>query len=156
MTTKEADHLVLYLLSPFPSEVAKLNEAAFLVWRDVLTVFPVAVGQEAGRTFFANRAAFQVGKAPTPDEFARAMDQVWKAQDQEAEQERRQDAKLGWRQIEDKTRDDVGKATLPLILAYLDGKIDKAAYVVGVRDLDRRFPGLGFAASADQVEGVTP
>jgi len=125
-------------------------EAYYTLW----SRFPTAIIRAALDEYVRDETTS--GRFPPAPAIIHRADRLWQAEIKQHQAEDRATDRLGWRQIEDKTRDDVGKATLPLILAYLGGTIDRAAYGVGVRDLDRRFPGLGFAGSADQVEGVTP
>jgi len=150
MTDQEADQVAGYVFAAFPTQAEKISDLTWQAWRDILTRFPLSVGRTAAKQYLEGGNAF----IPQPGEIALIADRVWQAVVKKNQAEDRAQDKLGWRQIEDKTRDDVGRATLPMIQAYLAGKIERAAYVAGIRALDQRFPGLGFAASADDVASV--
>jgi hypothetical protein len=91
---------------------------------------------------------------PLAADIVRRADRIWAGQIERDHAEHRAQERLGWQQIEDKTKDDVGCVALALIKMYLAEKIEKAAYVEGLRTLHRRWPVLGFDRSADEVEAL--
>lgn len=154
MTERESDEIVLYLHASRVDWGERVRPPLLRVWYDHLQRTPAAIGHAAAQSFFAARAPSAQGFPPDVGEFIKHVDRVWSAQVQAHHAEDRATERIGFRQIEERTTDDVGKASLALIFDLLDDKITLADYVQGLRGLHARGPALGFDRSADEVEAV--
>jgi hypothetical protein len=148
LTQDEFSTLTKQLEAAYRTRMTQAEKDAYwTIWKQ----FPFSVLVEALGAYMGSDQADFFPKAPSIVPHA---DRIWRDRGLTQHAEIKAAERLGWRQIEDRNKDDVGRATLPLIQAYLAEEIEKAAYVAGIRALDQRFPGLGFAASADEVASV--
>ncbi len=153
MTEQEADQVAGYIFAAFPVQAEKVSDLTWTLWRDILTRFPLPVGMAAAKQFLEGGPSF----IPQPGEIAVMADRIWQAAVERDQAERKdEERRLGWRQIEDRTQERMGRVCLAAITRMLAGRTGEGLSADPVAELEalgRAYPAEVSQAMIDQARG---